>query len=118
MQIVIEKYMEVSSNEYLPFLIFQPYRVMKKILSLLHIHIFNTPITSEYISFNTRNIIYQCRCGCKKSYNVTMPFGVSFPIQTSSFLTQKEFKKILKDTNPMKPLLTPQEELDYLVNQS
>ncbi len=90
---------------------------MKKIWALLHIHRYNTPIASEYVSFNTRRIIYQCKCGCKKEKNVYIPFesNIPFPIPTASFLTRKEFEKILKDPNPIPAFLTPQSELDYIV---
>lgn len=67
---------------------------MKK---LFHIHNFDTPIVSMYVSFNTRNIIYQCSCGNKKAELVHRPIDKSFPIETTNFITNEEFLKILNN---------------------
>jgi len=62
----------------------------------LHIHHYNTPIASQYRSFNTRNIIYKCRCGHKEVFKVTAQFGEPFPIQTNMLITNEEFNKKLR----------------------
>lgn len=67
---------------------------IKKVQDKLHVCIFSKPIISMYSSFNTRNIIYECRCGKRKSYRIYRPFGEAFPIETTNFLTFKEFKEI------------------------
>lgn len=71
---------------------------MKKLISKLipHFHNFKTPIVSRYVSFNTRDIIYECSCGKRKSFEITTDFGESFPIPTSSFMSHADFEKILK----------------------
>ena len=68
---------------------------LKKIIEKIHVCIFSKPIVSKYSTFNSRDIIYECRCGKRKSVNVYRNFGDSFPIETTNFLTEKDFKEIL-----------------------
>lgn len=72
---------------------------MKKIISvlkkILHIHWFNKPIASQYISFHNRNIVYECRCGKRKLKMVVRAFGDPFPIETNNLITDTEIKKII-----------------------
>ncbi len=56
---------------------------------------FETPIISEYWSFNTRNIIYECNCGKRHAEKVWLPFNQPFPIPTTSLISHAEFEKIL-----------------------
>jgi len=74
-----------------------------KLKDLFHIHRFNTPIISQYWSFNTRRMIYQCRCGCKTIKMVDRPFGIPFPIPTTNFLSNEEFEKILYNPEKLNP---------------
>jgi len=62
-----------------------------------HIHIYNTPIHSRYVTFSTREIIYECRCGKRRSKSVTKSFGSAFPIETSTGLggSKKLFDEVL-----------------------
>ncbi len=63
-------------------------------MKFFHIHIYSKPIVSQYISFSTREIIFECRCGCRVAKMISKPFGVSFPINTNS-LNSKEFNEVL-----------------------
>jgi len=62
---------------------------------MFHIHFYNKPIISDYMSFNVRRIIYECRCGKKQCYEIGRPFDVPFPIPTTGLLSQKDFNEIL-----------------------
>lgn len=70
---------------------------MKKLLKMFHIHLFSKPIVSQYYSFETRRIIYECRCGKREVVKVYVPFESNrdFPIKTTMLLTNKEFNEIL-----------------------
>lgn len=73
--------------------------MFSKILKLLHIHYYNKPIASEYVSFHTRDIIYQCRCGKRKLRHEFFAFSEEFPIETkygAGLGNHKEFMDILK----------------------
>ena len=63
----------------------------------LHLCRFSHPIVSKYVGFETRNIIYQCKCGKRKCKKVTRTFedNRDFPIKTSVMMTEKEFDIIL-----------------------
>lgn len=50
-----------------------------------------------YVSFNTRDIVYECRCGKRKIIRVYRPFDVPFPIETTYFITRKELKSIANE---------------------
>lgn len=91
---------------------------MKRLLNLFHIHSFGTPIASEYISFNTRRIIYQCKCGCKEAHSISLPFGVSFPIETTPFFEHKDFKNLLETKETIKPLVTSDDALKFLLSNT
>jgi len=65
--------------------------------NIFHIHIFNTPLASQYIGFNTRNIIWECRCGKRKLIQESRNFGEPFSMPTSNFMTTKEFEEILNN---------------------
>lgn len=71
-------------------------QVIKNILKKLHRCNYDTPIVSRYVGFSTRDIIYQCTCGKKKSYMIYRNFGIPFPIETNCFMERKEFKEILE----------------------
>jgi len=67
---------------------------IKKISEKLHIHNFSKPIVSRYVSFNTRDIVYECGCGKREIVRTHQPFGTPFPIATTMNITQKEIEKI------------------------
>ena len=55
-----------------------------------------TPIISRYVSFCTRDIIYECKvCGMRKIKRVYKPFGEAFPIETTPLITRQEFEQHL-----------------------
>lgn len=64
---------------------------MKK---FLHIHKWN-PKLSRYISFHTRDILYECKCGKRKIETVYRSFDKPFPIETAMNLTHKEMQDAL-----------------------
>ncbi len=64
-------------------------------MHFFHIHFYNTPICSMYVSFSQRHIIYQCRCGKRKAKMIFRQYGDAFPIKTSNLMTRKEFNGIL-----------------------
>ena len=72
--------------------------MLRKFINSLHIHFFVTPIHSRYWTFGSRKIIYECRCGCRQSYDVRRNFGDAFPIPTSMNDDCKMFKNILNNT--------------------
>lgn len=60
----------------------------------VHFHLYYKPIVSRYISFNTRDIVYECSCGKREIIRVYRFFGESFPIQTTHHITHKELQEI------------------------
>lgn len=88
---------------------------MDKIFKLLHIHIHINPIVSRYISFNTRDIIYECRCGDRCKRRVYRAYGDAFPIFTGS-LNSKQFNEVLnnEESETTKVMM----EIDERVNNS
>lgn len=61
---------------------------------LFHIHNW-TPKLSRYISFHTRDILYECKCGKRKIETVYRSFDDSFPIETTMLITHKEMQDAL-----------------------
>lgn len=55
------------------------------------------PILSRYISFGTRQILYESRTGRRKLVMVRRSFDEPFPIETTLFLTYKEMHNALKN---------------------
>lgn len=78
---------------------------IKEILNRFHIHCFDTPILSQYRSFHTREIVYQCRCGQKELHTVHAGFSEPFPIETAMLITGREVQKVLADPQPLKPFV-------------
>jgi hypothetical protein len=68
-----------------------------KIFSFFHIHKFNKPIASMYTGFNTRNIIYECKCNKRKIFRRYFTFSEPLPIKTNNLITYKEFNNILNE---------------------
>lgn len=70
---------------------------MKKILKFIfpHRHKYNKPIASKYISFDTRDIIYECQCRERKVFRYRDSYNLNFPIDTNVFMTNEEFKELL-----------------------
>ena len=58
-------------------------------------HKFDTPIVSRYVSFNVRDIIYECKCGKRQNVKVYAPTDKPFPIETHS-VSWKDFSDILE----------------------
>lgn len=72
--------------------------MIKKILAFLnrpHKHYHDKPIASMYISFSTRDIIYECKCGHRQIYRQYFGFDDPLPIPTNSLITYKEFFAML-----------------------
>lgn len=63
----------------------------------VHCHSYLNPIVSRYISFNTRDIVYECRCGKRKIIRDYRPFDMPFPIETTNLITHQELEKIANE---------------------
>lgn len=70
------------------------------LVAMTHFHHYSKPVVSKYSGFNTRRIIYECRCGKRKEYHIYRRFGDAFPIETTDFTTHKEFDQILNGADP------------------
>lgn len=69
---------------------------MKRLLKLFHKCWYKKPILSRYLSFNSREIVFECRCGKRKLFEVTVSDSDKpFPIQTTPFLTDEDIKQCL-----------------------
>lgn len=68
----------------------------------LHIHRFSKPIASQYWTFSTRKIIFECKCGKREMRDVYKNFGDAFPIETTLFITSKEMKELLNGNGVIK----------------
>jgi len=55
---------------------------------------FDKPIASSYVSFNTRDILFECSCGKRNIETVIKAFDSSFPIQTTMFLSRKDIERM------------------------
>jgi len=71
-------------------------KIIKYIVSLFHI-CNQKPIRSAYVGFNTRDILYKCKCGKGKITREYHPYGSPFTIETTPFITYKDLEKILKE---------------------
>ncbi len=69
--------------------------LIRKLINNTHLHNFNKPIVSRYVSFNTRDIIYECKCGKRQIFRIYRQYGDAFPIETSNLLTNKELESYL-----------------------
>lgn len=68
----------------------------------VHVHDYK-PIISRYVSFNSRDIMYECtKCYHKKHQYISRPFDISFPIETTAFISYNEFNDILKSKTKYK----------------
>jgi hypothetical protein len=67
---------------------------MKKLFKKLHIHNFSKPIACMYISFHTREIIFECKCGARKLKKEIKAFDEPFS-RGADFVSSKEMKEIL-----------------------
>ena len=74
----------------------------KKYFKLKHSHKHNTPICSRYVSFHTRDIIFECDCGERISKRIYREFSSPFPIETTSLITMRQFNLILNEKNDIK----------------
>jgi len=74
--------------------------IFKLIAQKLHVHRFEKPIASQYWTFNTRRIVYECKCGKRELRKEYYQFGESFPIPTTDFITNEEIEKLLNKIAP------------------
>ena len=70
---------------------------LEKLFKKIHFCTFSIPIVSRYISFNYRDIVYECKCGQRKIIRTHTPYGKPFPIQTTNFITHTELLKIVDE---------------------
>lgn len=86
-------------------------RLFKK--TNIHIHCFNTPILSQYQTFGSRKIVYQCECGKKELRAVHRSFSEPFPVETLSLITNKDIQVILDNPNVL-PVLNFSKMLELI----
>lgn len=55
------------------------------------------PIISRYVSFNVRDIVYECKCGKRTIHRIYRPFHIDFPIETTPYVTKKDLEKIANE---------------------
>jgi hypothetical protein len=70
-------------------------KLLNWIIRKLHIHYFYKPIASQYVSFNTRRIIFECSCGKRKVMDEVRNFGEPFSMRTNILITNQEMLNIL-----------------------
>jgi hypothetical protein len=63
-----------------------------------HIHRHNKPIISDYVSFNTRDVVWECRCGHRKLVREFRAYGSSFSLSWTVGLDKKEMEQVLNKT--------------------
>jgi len=66
--------------------------IFEYIKSKLHIHLHSVPVVARYVSFNWREVIYECRCGRRVVRRV--PFCL-VSIELAIMITEKEFQQYL-----------------------
>lgn len=72
-------------------------KVVTEFFTRKHRHKHTEPIVSMYISFSTRDIIYECTCGHREVRRESFGFSEPFPIQTAMNITNKEFLAMLNN---------------------
>ena len=76
-------------------------------MRLFHIHNHSKAIAIRYVGFNTREIMTQCRCGSKRSFRESTPFGEPFSFN-GLCLDREEFNILLKIKRKVKPVINLQ----------
>jgi len=56
---------------------------------------FHKPIASAYVSFNTRDSLYECKCGKRNIERESVRFDVPFPAPTGTLLTRRDLEKMM-----------------------
>ena len=75
-----------------------PNRIKEWVLRIIYSLFPNyKPILSRYISFNSRQILYESRNGHRKLVMVYRDFDSPFPIETTHFLSYNDMQKALKN---------------------
>lgn len=64
----------------------------------LHIHRYNKPIISNYVSFSTRDVVWECRCGHRKLVRESRAFSSPFSLSWTVGLNNKEMEQVLNKT--------------------
>jgi hypothetical protein len=65
-------------------------------MKLFHIHIHSKPIVSSYVSFHTRDVVWECRCGQRKLVRESRAFGSSFSLDWTCSLNTIEMTQVLE----------------------
>lgn len=53
---------------------------------------------ADYVGFNTRNVVWECRCGQRKLVKESRAFGSSFSTNFTVSLNSKEMQQVLTRT--------------------
>jgi hypothetical protein len=78
--------------------------MIDKIRKWLHRCNYSKPIISQYWTFHSRRIIYECKCGKRQMFKITLPYDVPFDIETTYSITNAEMDKILNKNNGTKTI--------------
>lgn len=71
-------------------------RYVHAFFKTIHVHNHSKPIVSMYRTFCFRDIIYECRCGDRKVFEIGRGYEDPFPIPTNMRVDNKSFQAILK----------------------
>ena len=84
-------------------------------MKLFHIHNYSKPIVSSYVSFHTRDVVWECRCGKRKLVRETRAFGTSFSLGWTCNLSATEMTQVLekKESDFLLVLLDIKKKVQY-----
>jgi azurin len=71
-------------------------KLLSLIFSKKHYHEFNKPVMSRYVSFNSRDIIFECKCGELKMVRENRGYADAFSMGTNLYTTAQEMDDFLK----------------------
>jgi hypothetical protein len=66
---------------------------MKTFFKLFHTHNYSKIIASQYVSFNYRNVVVECKCGKRKIEKYH--HDNVYPFKTNCFITNIEMEKLI-----------------------
>ncbi len=65
-------------------------------MRLFHIDMYLKPIISSYVSFGTRDVVWECRCGKRKLIREYRNFGDPFSMGWTCNLSKDEMTQVLE----------------------
>lgn len=58
---------------------------------------FEKPLLSQYRTFHSRAIVYECKCGKRKIFRVDRDFSDPFPIETGFMITDEQMNNCVNN---------------------